>query len=36
MNNSKNHNLNLSFKVYKGEIRKNIYDKIVKDIDIKI
>ena len=35
MNNSKNNNLNLSCNVYKGEIRKNIYDKIVKDIDIK-
>ena len=36
MNHSKNKNLNLSYNKYKGGIRKNIYDKFIKDIDIKI
>ena len=36
INHSKNDNLNLSYNIYKGGIRKNIYDKIIKDIDIKI
>jgi len=36
MNHSKNNNLNLSYNLYKGGIRKNIYDKIINDIDIKI
>ena len=36
MNYSKNKNLNLSCNIYKRKIRKNIYDKYIKDIAIKI
>ena len=36
MNHSKNKNLNLSCNIYKSGIRKNIYDKYVKDIALKI
>ena len=36
MNHSKNKNLNLSYNIYKGRIRKNIYDKYVKDLALKI
>lgn len=36
INHSKKKNLNLSCNIYKSGIRKNIYDKYVKDIASKI
>ena len=36
MNHSKNSNLNLSCNLYKSRIKKNLYDKCVKNMTIKI